>query len=75
MEKILLSYFKNRQAPLTYYQLDRKLSNDNLYDLIPELGRSLEELRQRGLLSASHENDSDITYYEITQEGLEYLNC
>ncbi len=68
----ILKYLLERNAALNYYQLDRKLSNDQLHEMIPNLRRNLKELLVDGKISM--ESINGIELYLITELGKRDLN-
>jgi len=67
---IILTYLSNRDSPLTYYQLDRKLSTDNQHRFLRTLREKLDELEFKGLISSiSSDKVEGIKLYSITEKG------
>ena len=64
---ILLTYLSNRGSPLTYYQLDRKLSTDNQHRFLRTLRDKLDELEFKGLISSDEAEGNKL--YSITEKG------
>lgn len=63
----VLKYFSGISPALSYYQLSRKLSNDNLHEVLPVLREILNHLEEQGYLST--ELIDDVKFYSITDLG------
>lgn len=68
----ILKYLLERNAALNYYQFDRKLSNDQLHEMIPNLRSNLCELLEEGKISMELING--IEFYSITELGIRELD-
>lgn len=63
----ILNYLLERKAALNYYQFDRKLSNDQLHEMIPNLRNNLNELIEDGKIAMELVNGIEL--YFITELG------
>ncbi len=63
----ILNYLLKRNDALSYYQLNRKLANDQLHEMIPNLGSNLSELIEEGKITMKSTNG--IALYFITELG------
>lgn len=63
----ILNYLLERKAALSYYQFDRKLSNDQLHEMIPNLRNNLNELIEDGKIAMELVNGIEL--YFITELG------
>lgn len=71
---ILLKFLHERQDSLSYYQLSRKLKNQDLHHEIPNLGKRLEELVQKEFVAYDTTKTSDAPFYKLTTKGIELLS-
>lgn len=67
----ILNYLLKRNDALSYYQLNRKLANDQLHEMIPNLGSNLTELIEEGKITMKSPNG--IALYFITELGKQEL--
>ena len=67
IKKVLLNYMLKKEGALTYYQIDRKLSSDNLQYYLSDLRNILASLEEGGYISIEEVNQ--IKQYSITEKG------
>lgn len=63
----ILSYLANREAPLSYYQIDRQLNANNLHAHLPLLPDTLEQLLDEGLIVKVLTDGSKL--YSLSETG------
>ena len=67
IELVILGYVLKRNGSLSYYQFDRKLSNDNLHSFLPNLRKILQRLVEKDCLKVEFINN--VEFYSITENG------
>jgi DNA-binding PadR family transcriptional regulator len=67
IENTILRILSAREDRLSYYQLDRKLSSEDLHHFLPTLRETLAYLSNEGYIIIEYEGN--VAFYKITDIG------
>ena len=72
--KKILSLIYSRGAPLTWYQLNRKLTNAKMHQLLPQLHTALNELVKDDFLEVEPDPLTQYPHYSLSHLGKKFID-